>query len=979
MRIFFLQNSNNIKYFKLPALQQAVSYKHLHNQVEQCGLEKRTSDTVAQSAVLVAVCRFAAKRERTTTTRKEITRSYYDRTNTSILAQLPSNFTPDPLTQRKRIVHVTYETVYDSNDATYDHATHYDYDIHGNVKTLLQDNADLGALNQLASQRFKRMDYTFDLISGNVHRVDYETNKADQWHHAYSYDADNRITEVYTTSATPLVNDPLAMSSLQNEPLLNPTWEKEAAYSYYAHGPLARTVIGEQEVQGLDYVYTLQGWIKGVNSNNLDSNNDPGKDGLGLSANHRVAQDVMGYSLHYFNNDYLPIVNGNTTFMADQTNSDMLQNSSDLYNGNIARMVTTITDPNSRAVLPLSNAYRYDQLNRLKHAVSFDQLNGNAWAGGAPAKYENSFTYDANGNILTQTRNDDNNQVIDELAYFYPQNAANKTVRNRLLYVSDNVDYDASDINPGMATSNYTYDEEGRLIQDLQEGIDEIKWRVDGKVKSIKQSDNKPGEYSLSFDYDAFGHRVAKHSYDKNQAFNNGLGQLVKSTYYVLDAQGNTMATYERAVDENTLQISYAQTEKFIYGSSRLGVQNCNIALLGSQNNTYTQTTVAHRIGKKGYELSNHLGNVLSVISDKVIPHSNGSTIDYWQADILQSTDYSPFGVQLDGRGGSVSDYRYSFQGQESDNEVKGNGNSINFEFRMHDPRVGRFFALDPLKAKYPHNSPYAFSENKVIHAIELEGLECFYTSDGNYIGQIGKNTEVRVINNADVEEGTKYVKWAMYDQTKGTKREKELKWNSDKANGFSKSLGVNQSELKAFGSVIHQESGGGKAESYAIGNVTMNFLKEGGSSQLKTLEDVTMYDNTFAQGATQGAYTDFMGMTPEQQNSKHAMGAAINAIGHSKGMAGYSDYSGGADSWDGIDLISTKWENSHRNYTWSESSKSLLSTYQTRFNGGVDVSKWKYSGTNFDIKATKIIGKTLFTNLSGGRGEKKQSQAKFK
>jgi hypothetical protein len=42
----------------------------------------------------------------------------------------------------------------------------------------------------------------------------------------------------------------------------------------------------------------------------------------------------------------------------------------------------------------------------------------------------------------------------------------------------------------------------------------------------------------------------------------------------------------------------------------------------------------------------------------------------------------------------------------------------------MHDPRIGRFFALDPLKAKYPHNSPYAFSENVVISHKELEGLE---------------------------------------------------------------------------------------------------------------------------------------------------------------------------------------------------------------------------------------------------------------
>jgi RHS repeat-associated protein len=68
--------------------------------------------------------------------------------------------------------------------------------------------------------------------------------------------------------------------------------------------------------------------------------------------------------------------------------------------------------------------------------------------------------------------------------------------------------------------------------------------------------------------------------------------------------------------------------------------------------------------------------------------------------------------------------YRYGFQGQEMDNEVKGKGNSINYKYRMHDPRLGRFLSLDPLAPKYPHNSPYAFSENRVVDGIELEGLE---------------------------------------------------------------------------------------------------------------------------------------------------------------------------------------------------------------------------------------------------------------
>ena len=73
-------------------------------------------------------------------------------------------------------------------------------------------------------------------------------------------------------------------------------------------------------------------------------------------------------------------------------------------------------------------------------------------------------------------------------------------------------------------------------------------------------------------------------------------------------------------------------------------------------------------------------------------------------------------------------DYRYGFQGQEKDNEVKGKGNSLNYTFRMHDPRVGRFFAVDPLMHSFPWNSPYVFSENQVIGAIELEGLEKMVT-----------------------------------------------------------------------------------------------------------------------------------------------------------------------------------------------------------------------------------------------------------
>jgi len=98
--------------------------------------------------------------------------------------------------------------------------------------------------------------------------------------------------------------------------------------------------------------------------------------------------------------------------------------------------------------------------------------------------------------------------------------------------------------------------------------------------------------------------------------------------------------------------------------------------------------------------------------------------VDYYTADVVAYNDQYPYGMLMPGRNESSSDYRYGFQGQEMDDEVKGKGNSINYKYRMHDPRIGRFFAVDPLTAKYPHYSPYSFSGNKVIAWVELEGLE---------------------------------------------------------------------------------------------------------------------------------------------------------------------------------------------------------------------------------------------------------------
>jgi RHS repeat-associated protein len=320
------------------------------------------------------------------------------------------------------------------------------------------------------------------------------------------------------------------------------------------------------------------------------------------------------------------------------------------------------------------------------------------------------------------------------------------------------------------------------------------------------------------------------------------------------------------------------------------------------------------------------------------------------------------------------SSYRYGFNGKENDNETVGTGSGTqDYGMRIYNPALGRFLSIDPLTAEYPFNSTYAFAENSPIAGTDLDGAEFFYAANGAFIGQIGKSTEVRVIDESKVKLKTAVALVKLANAFKVSSEDAAA--HVDK---FSSSLGVNHDVFLAFGSVVNNESSGGKEESFAIANVTMNFIEQGGSSDLKTLEDVTMYDNSFAQGAKESEYQKFNKMSPEERNAKHAIAAVINALGASKNIAGFEDNTNGADGWDGIDLISTKYNNAHRNYTWSEGSKTMTEKFRKDNNGGVKVKDWTYKKTGFQIEATKIIGKTIFTDLKTGRGESKENKTKF-
>jgi hypothetical protein len=57
-------------------------------------------------------------------------------------------------------------------------------------------------------------------------------------------------------------------------------------------------------------------------------------------------------------------------------------------------------------------------------------------------------------------------------------------------------------------------------------------------------------------------------------------------------------------------------------------------------------TTSERILRNKQYELSNHLGNVLSVVSDVKLPvdENQDNEVDFWVSDILTAQDYSHLG-----------------------------------------------------------------------------------------------------------------------------------------------------------------------------------------------------------------------------------------------------------------------------------------------------------------------------------------------
>lgn len=487
----------------------------------------------------------------------DITRTFYS-------TVVPGITYPGNKPQRNLQNRVSYSfTDRDGNTGTINDlvATYYSYDPHGNVEWIIQDIPELGK-NYIA--------YEYDLASGSVLKVSYNENSGDRFYHRYTYDADKRLKTV-ETSADNLI------------------WEKDARYDYYLHGPLKRALIGHDGIQGMDYVYTINGWLKSLNG--YTQSGDPGGDGSLVDQNMYVPRDAYTFVLGYHKNDYY-----SRSSLLNSSSPMNNYTSTGLYNGNISSWQQVYDRKAMDAGMLSGFAYntqrtartfQYDQLNRLKQANFLTQnATTGAWSG--VSDYQETFGYDANGNFMNLQRLGKAGSLnMDNLTYnYYKQSGGTYAVSaqapatvtdatNRLAYVTEGYNSAAelaayADDIDGQSGVNYTYDEIGNLTADPSEGITSIKWNVYGKIAEINKT--KSGITSrLTFLYDAGGNRVYKKYEEPGAPVVND-----RTTYYVKDATGNSMAVYERSNTgtATTYTATYKLKEHPIYGSERIGTQN---------------------------------------------------------------------------------------------------------------------------------------------------------------------------------------------------------------------------------------------------------------------------------------------------------------------------------------------------------------------------------------------------------------------
>src|SRR5690606_39051231 len=395
--------------------------------------------------------------------------------------------------------------------------------------------------------------------------------------------------------------------------------EKISTLSYDPLGVLIQKKVGglTGNLQTVDFTYNIRGWMTHMNKDTADD-------------------DLFFYELNYNKDSFVPLYNGNISSNKYFTKQDYVLRG---YN------------------------YYYDHLNRLVNALSIRKYGRSILEDNL---YDESLSYDKNGNILTLNRNTNLSNLpheIDNLTYVYQG--------NQLLKVSDSSG-SPSGFKDGTNTGNdYSYDTFGNIKQDLNKNLTNITYNHLNLPVEITFANGS----KITYTYDAAGTR-------KSKRVQPTAGAVVTTDYM------------------NEFQYENSQLQ-FIRHPEGYVKHN------GSGQFMYV------------YQYKDHLGNVRLSYADI----DGSETIDS-ASEILEENNYYPFGLKHQGYNEIANNNRseaaekYKYGGKEWNDEL--GLDLYDFHARNYDPAIGRWLNVDPLVEETM--TPYQYVHNNPINLIDPDG-----------------------------------------------------------------------------------------------------------------------------------------------------------------------------------------------------------------------------------------------------------------
>ncbi len=254
----------------------------------------------------------------------------------------------------------------------------------------------------------------------------------------------------------------------------------------------------------------------------------------------------------------------------------------------------------------------------------------------------------------------------------------------------------------------------------------------------------------------------------------------------------------------------------------------------------------------------------------------------------------------MPGRSFSSNGYRFGFNGQEKDDEVKGSGNSVDFGARIYDSRLGRWLTPDPWEYQYSYQSTYASMSNDPIGKIDPDGKGDYYANSGEHLGNDGKSDDKAYVTTKEIlkehtgQDGK--INWDMINNNKGT-------------TSITDKFGYKNSQLLQGAAMAYNEGEETFEGRSAIVNVLINRTKLG-----KTFDQVMSGLAGSGKGETHEAkmsyylfarYASFFNAGNEGRDADSEMFKCISSA--ISAMTGGKDYSNGATYWHGFDFFDGK------------------------------------------------------------------------